>query len=82
MQGIFSGSELTKVLGVPIAMVAGYAIEGERVGSEKQNEVKKLIEKMRAHTDKQNRKTVALPRRRSRRKMEKGRPTDGSEKQG
>jgi hypothetical protein len=49
--------------------------------SEKQNEMKKLIEKMRANTDKQNRKTEALPRRRSRRKMEKGRPTEGPEKQ-
>jgi protein tyrosine phosphatase len=49
--------------------------------SEKQNDKKKLIEKMRANRDKQNRKTEALPWRRSRIKMQKGRPTDGSEKQ-
>ncbi len=49
--------------------------------SEKQNEMKKLIDKMRTNTDKQNRKTEALPRRRTRRKMDKGRPTDGTAKQ-
>jgi len=53
----------------------------ERNVSEKQDEMKKLIEMMRTNTDKQNRKTEALPRRRSRRKMVKGRPTDGPEKQ-
>jgi hypothetical protein len=57
------------------------AIEGEHNVSEKQSDLKKLIEKMRTNTDKQNRKTEALPHRRSRRKMEKGRPTDGPEKQ-
>jgi hypothetical protein len=49
--------------------------------SEKQNDMKKLIEKMRTNTDKQNRKTGALPRRRARIKMQKGKPMDGSNKQ-
>ena len=49
--------------------------------SEKQNDMKKLIEKMRTNTDKQNRKTEALPMRRFRRKMQKAKQTDGSEKQ-
>jgi hypothetical protein len=49
--------------------------------SEKQDEMKKLIEKMRTNTVKQNRKTEALPRRRTRKKMDKGRPTVGPEKQ-
>jgi hypothetical protein len=83
VQGIFSVSEMTKVLGVPIALVIRQLgiIEGERNVSEKQNDKEKLIEKMRTNTDKQNRKIVALPWRRSRIKMQKGRPTDGSEKQ-
>ena len=49
--------------------------------SEKQNEMKKLIEKMRTNMGKQNRKTVALPVRRSRRRMQKAKQGDGSEKQ-
>jgi len=49
--------------------------------SEKQNDMKKLIEKMRANADKRNRKTEARPIRRSRRRMHKATQVDGSEKQ-
>ena len=49
--------------------------------SEKQSELKTLIEKMRTNTDKQNRKTEALPVRRFRKKMQRARQTDGAEKQ-
>ena len=54
------------------------AIEGERNVSEKQTDMKKLIEKMRANRDTQNRKTEALPVRRSRRRMQKAKQGDGS----
>jgi hypothetical protein len=56
-------------------------IDGERNVSEKQTELKTLIEKMRTNTDKQNRKTEALPLRRFRKKMQRARQTDGAEKQ-
>jgi hypothetical protein len=46
--------------------------------SEKQNDVKKLMEKMRTNTDKQNRKTVAIPRRRTRKMAQKIRHQAGS----
>lgn len=49
--------------------------------SEKQSDVKKLMEKMRAKTDRQNRKTDALPVRRFRKKMQRARHADGVEKQ-
>ena len=49
--------------------------------SEKQNDMKKLIEKMRTNTSSQNRKTEALPVKRSRSKMKKVRQPDGNEKQ-
>jgi len=61
-------------------MVARY-IEGERNVSEKQDDVKKLIEKMRTNTDKLNRKTEARPVKRNRRRMQKVRQGEGSEKQ-
>jgi hypothetical protein len=66
---------------VPYSVKEMTKAPGESNVSEKQDDMKKLIEKMRTNTDKLNRKTEALPRRRSRRKMEKGRPTDGPEKQ-
>jgi predicted DNA binding CopG/RHH family protein len=50
------------------------------VVSEKQSDMKKLIEKMRTNTEQQNRKTDALPRRRARKKMQKGRTAEGSKK--
>jgi len=56
-------------------------IDGERNVSEKQSEMKTLIEKMRTNTDKQNRKTEALPLRRFCKKMQRARQTDGAEKQ-
>ena len=56
-------------------------IEGERNVSEKQNDLKKLIERMRTNTDKSNRKTEALPTRRFRKKMQRARQWDGAEKQ-
>ena len=71
-------SEITKV---PIAVVLLGTIDGERNVSEKQTELKTLIEKMRTNTDKQNRKTEALPLRRFRKKMQRARQTDGAEKQ-
>jgi hypothetical protein len=49
--------------------------------SEKQTDVNKLIEKMRANTTKQNRKTEARPWRRSGIKVQKTRKPNGSEKQ-
>ena len=52
-------------------------IEGERNVSEKQNDLKKLIEKMRTNTDKSNRKTEALPTRRFRKKMQRARLEEG-----
>ena len=70
--------------GVPVALVIRHSLaqsRGKRNVSEKQDEMKKVIEKMRTNTGKQNRKTEVLPVRRSRRRMLKGRPTDGSEKQ-
>jgi hypothetical protein len=39
--------------------------------SEKQNEMKKLLEKMRTDTDRLNRKTEAPPIKRNRRRMQK-----------
>jgi hypothetical protein len=57
------------------------AFQGERNVSEKQSDVKKLMEKMRAKTDRQNRKTDALPVRRFRKKMQRARHADGVEKQ-
>ena len=65
---IFSVLEMTKV---PIAVVFLGTIEGERNVSEKQNEMKKLLEKMRTNTDKLNRKTEAPPVKRNRRRMQK-----------
>ena len=55
--------------------------EGEQNVSEKQSDVKKLLDKMRTNTDKQNRKTEALPVRRFRKKMQRARHADGLEKQ-
>jgi hypothetical protein len=52
-------------------------IEGERNVSEKQNDMTKLLEKMRANTDKLNRKTEAPPIKRNRRRMQKVRLEDG-----
>jgi hypothetical protein len=49
--------------------------------NEKQNDMKKLIEKMRTNTTAQNRKTAALPMRRFRKKMQKVRLADDAEKQ-
>ena len=73
--------EITKVPRTLIALVLLGTIDGERNVSEKQSELKTLIEKMRTNTDKQNRKTEALPLRRFRKKMQRARQTDGSEKQ-
>ena len=72
---IFRMLETTKVL---IALVLLGTIDGERNVSEKQSDMKTLIEKMRTNTDKQNRKTEALPLRRFRKKMQRARQTDGS----
>ena len=47
---------------------------------EKSDEAKKLIEKMRTNTEKQNRKTVAIPRRRTRKKAHKVRHKDAAAK--
>ena len=49
--------------------------------SEKQNEMKKLLEKMRTNTDKLNRKTEAPPVKRNRRRMQKVRLEEGSKNQ-
>lgn len=49
--------------------------------SDKQIDRKKLLDQMRINTDQQNRKTEGDPVKRSRRKLPKGRPTDGAEKQ-
>jgi hypothetical protein len=69
-------SILANVLGTLIAWVVG-TIEGERNVSEKQNDMKKLLEKMRANTDKLNRKTETLPIKRNRRRMQKVRLDEG-----
>ncbi len=61
---------LANVLGTLIAWVVS-TIEGERNVSEKQNEMKKLLEEMRTNTDKLNRKTEAPPIKRNRRRMQK-----------
>jgi hypothetical protein len=62
--------------GTLIAWVVG-TIEGERNVSEKQNDMKKLLEKMRTNTDKLNRKTEAPPIKRNRRRMQKVRLEEG-----
>ena len=49
--------------------------------SEKQSDVKKMIEKMRANTVQQNRKTEARPFRRSRIKIQKTRKIVGPQSQ-
>ena len=49
--------------------------------SEKPIETKKLLDKMRTNRDQQNRKTVATPLRRTRKKMQNKRQGDGAEKQ-
>jgi NRPS condensation-like uncharacterized protein len=49
--------------------------------SEKQNDVKKMIEKMRTNTKEQNRSTEAKPWRRSGKKVQKTRKKTGSENQ-
>jgi hypothetical protein len=64
------------VLGTLIAWVVG-TIEGEQNVGEKQNEMTKLLEKMRTNTDKLNRKTDAPPVRRNRKKMQKVRLEQG-----
>ena len=69
------------VTNVPSAPIVAKNIEGERNVSEKQDEMKKLIEKMRTNTDKLNRKTEVTPIKRSRRRMQKVRHGDGPEKQ-
>jgi hypothetical protein len=58
---------------VPKALIGsvGDTIMGERNVSEKQDDLKKLIEKMRTNTDQLNRKTEAPPVRRSRRRFQK-----------
>ena len=63
-------SILTNVPRTLLGSVFG-TIEGERNVSEKQNEMKKLLEKMRTNTDKLNRKTEAPPVKRNRRRMQK-----------
>jgi hypothetical protein len=65
--------------GEAIAWPAGSfrRIEGERFVGETQNDRKKLIDKMRTNTEKRNRKTVLLPLRRSRRKMQKVKHEEG-----
>jgi len=69
------------VTNVPSAPIVAKNIEGERNVSEKQDEMKKLIEKMRTNTVKLNRKTEAQPVKRNRRRMQKVRQGEGSEKQ-
>lgn len=64
------------MLGTLIAWVV-FTIEGERNVSGKQNEMKKLLEKMRTNTDKLNRKTEAPPVKRNRRRMQKVRLEEG-----
>jgi len=59
-----------------IARVNG-TIEGERNVSEKQDEMKKLLEKMRTNTVTLNRKTEAPPVKRNRRRMQKVRQEVG-----
>jgi|ERR1022692_968470 hypothetical protein len=51
--------EMAKVPRTLIAVVLLGTIDGERNVSEKQSDMKTLIEKMRTNTDKQNRKTEA-----------------------
>jgi hypothetical protein len=48
--------------------------------SDKENEAKKLIDKMRAKTEKQQRRTESRPLRRSRIKVQKARHKDETEK--
>ncbi len=48
--------------------------DGERFVSEKPNDKQRLIEKMRANREQENRKTESLPLRRSRRPMLKTKP--------
>jgi hypothetical protein len=69
-------SILTNVPRTLLGSVFG-TIEGERNVSEKQNEMKKLLEKMRTNTDKLNRKTEAPPIKRNRRRMQKVRLEEG-----
>jgi hypothetical protein len=59
-----------------LARVNG-TIEEERNVSEKQNDMKKLLEKMRTNTVKLNRKTEAPPVERNRRRMQKVRLEEG-----
>lgn len=78
--------EITKTPRVLLVLVVRYClaarrkIEGERIVSEEQIDGKNLLEKMRTKTEKQNRKTEAIPRRRARKKMRKAKQADGSEK--
>ena len=57
------------------------SIEEEGTMSEKPSDVKKLLDKMRTNTEKQNRKTEALPRRRTRKMAQKIRHKEEPEKQ-
>ena len=51
-----------------------WEFDGERFVSEKPNDKQKLIEKMRANREQENRKTESPPLRRSRRRMLKTKP--------
>jgi hypothetical protein len=65
------------VTNVPRALAIVGTIEGERNVSEKQSEMKELLEKMRTNTAKLNRKTEAPPVKRNRRRMQKVRQGEG-----